>query len=154
MCLWFASGELRHVASLANTVGQRELDLRVKEHLDSSTLNIFSLDGLDLQNMDSVSLGTMASTHITVGLSDSSGNRNIAVLTVHVVVAGSRVVFEPDSEVLHGAGIFSENLKNLVGKGEKSNTTGWDYNDPDNGGFEYHSGFQQETGPGLKFIQG
>ncbi len=45
-------------------------------------------------------------------------------------------------------------VKNLVGKGEKSKTTGWAYNDPENGGFEYHSGFQQETGPGLKFVQG
>ena len=30
-----------------------------------------------------------------------------------------------------------------------SSTTGWAYNDPDNGGFEYQAGYQQETGPGL-----
>ena len=35
-----------------------------------------------------------------------------------------------------------------------SSTTGWAYNDPDNGGFEYQAGYQQETGPGLVFIKG
>ena len=28
-----------------------------------------------------------------------------------------------------------------------SNTTGWAYNDPDWGGFEYQSGYEQQTGP-------
>ncbi|MFA8433662.1 MAG: gliding motility lipoprotein GldJ [Marinifilaceae bacterium] len=45
-------------------------------------------------------------------------------------------------------------VKKLVGKGEKSSTTGWRYNDPDNGGFEYRSGYQQPVGPGLVFVQG
>ena len=36
-----------------------------------------------------------------------------------------------------------------------SSTTGWDYNNPDNGGFEYNDGyFEQETGPGLVLIEG
>jgi sulfatase modifying factor 1 len=35
-----------------------------------------------------------------------------------------------------------------------SNTTGWTYNDPDNGGFEVISGSEQETGPGLVLIEG
>ena len=39
-------------------------------------------------------------------------------------------------------------------KGGKSSTTGWDYNNPKNGGFEYKSGYQQQAGPGLVFIQG
>ena len=42
------------------------------------------------------------------------------------------------------------------GKGNKSvsSTTGWDYNTPDNGGFEYKAGYEQENGPGLVFIEG
>ncbi len=35
-----------------------------------------------------------------------------------------------------------------------SSTTGWDYNNPDNGGFEYHADYEQGTGPGLVFIEG
>ena len=35
-----------------------------------------------------------------------------------------------------------------------SSTTGWGYNDPKFGGFEYKSGYEQETGPGLVFIEG
>ncbi|MEA1874140.1 MAG: gliding motility lipoprotein GldJ [Bacteroidota bacterium] len=37
---------------------------------------------------------------------------------------------------------------------EASNTTGWYYNDPRFGGFQNHPGYQQETGPGLIFIEG
>lgn len=38
--------------------------------------------------------------------------------------------------------------------GKVSPTTGWNYNDPDFGGFEVISGYEQETGPGLVFIEG
>jgi len=35
-----------------------------------------------------------------------------------------------------------------------SATTGWNYNNPDNGGFEVKAGVEQETGPGLVFVEG
>ena len=35
-----------------------------------------------------------------------------------------------------------------------SSTTGWSYNDPEMGGFEVKFGYDQETGPGLIFIEG
>ncbi len=35
-----------------------------------------------------------------------------------------------------------------------STTTGWDYNNVEQGGFEYIPNYQQETGPGLVFIEG
>ena len=35
-----------------------------------------------------------------------------------------------------------------------SSTTGWSYNDPDNGGFEVVLGAEQQTGPGLVLIEG
>lgn len=38
--------------------------------------------------------------------------------------------------------------------GSKSSKTGWNYNDPDFGGYEYLANYGQETGPGLVFIQG
>lgn len=37
---------------------------------------------------------------------------------------------------------------------ERSNTTGWTYNDSNNGGFEKPPFFEQETGPGLVLIEG
>ena len=37
---------------------------------------------------------------------------------------------------------------------ERSGATGWAYNFPDNGGFERTSYFEQETGPGLIFVEG
>jgi gliding motility-associated lipoprotein GldJ len=40
------------------------------------------------------------------------------------------------------------------GSGNVSSVTGWDYNAPENGGFEYYAGYEQDLGPGLKFIEG
>jgi sulfatase modifying factor 1 len=40
------------------------------------------------------------------------------------------------------------------GGGQVSSTTGWDYNEAENGGFEVISGSEQETGPGLVLIEG
>jgi gliding motility-associated lipoprotein GldJ len=37
---------------------------------------------------------------------------------------------------------------------DASNTTGWNYNDPKNGGFEVTGFDGQETGPGLVFVEG
>ncbi len=37
---------------------------------------------------------------------------------------------------------------------EQSRTTGWNYNDPDQGGFEVSPNVEQETGPGLVLIEG
>ena len=39
-------------------------------------------------------------------------------------------------------------------KKEASPTTGWNYNDAKNGGFEVAPFEEQETGPGLVFIEG
>ncbi|MDP4226926.1 MAG: SUMF1/EgtB/PvdO family nonheme iron enzyme, partial [Bacteroidota bacterium] len=41
------------------------------------------------------------------------------------------------------------------GKKGKSSSTGWEYNNPDNGGFEVKTSYkEQETGPGLVLVQG
>jgi sulfatase modifying factor 1 len=40
------------------------------------------------------------------------------------------------------------------GARKSSTTTNWNYNDPDMGGFEIKFGYEQETGPGLIFIEG
>jgi gliding motility-associated lipoprotein GldJ len=45
----------------------------------------------------------------------------------------------------------------LFGKGRNSDvshSTGWKYDDPNNGGFQSDDNYSQETGPGLVFIQG
>ncbi|MFW6095622.1 MAG: gliding motility lipoprotein GldJ, partial [Bacteroidota bacterium] len=38
--------------------------------------------------------------------------------------------------------------------GDTSPTTGWNYNDPENGGFEVNTDYEQEPGPGLVYIEG
>ncbi|MCK3685996.1 SUMF1/EgtB/PvdO family nonheme iron enzyme [Maribellus sp. YY47] len=40
------------------------------------------------------------------------------------------------------------------GGGKSSRTTGWKYNDPETGNIPNVSGYEQEAGPGLRFVQG
>lgn len=44
--------------------------------------------------------------------------------------------------------------ESISDSGKVSSATGWAYNDAENGGFEVASSVQQETGPGLVFIEG
>jgi sulfatase modifying factor 1 len=44
--------------------------------------------------------------------------------------------------------------KDITSSGNESTTTGWKYNDPENGGFEVKNDVEQETGPGLTLIEG
>lgn len=44
--------------------------------------------------------GSVLSSHILVESLDSLGSRHLSVLLVHVVGTGSRIVSEPDTEVL------------------------------------------------------
>ncbi|MGC9352201.1 MAG: SUMF1/EgtB/PvdO family nonheme iron enzyme, partial [Mariniphaga sp.] len=48
-----------------------------------------------------------------------------------------------------GCGLFGGG-----GRGESSRTTGWEYNAEETGNIPYISGYEQEPGPGLVFIQG
>ncbi len=53
-------------------------------------------------------------------------------------------------------GLISLASCSMLGKkgNDTSSVTGWEYNNPDFGGFEYQSGYEQETGPGLVFVEG
>lgn len=42
----------------------------------------------------------------------------------------------------------------VTSSGKVSTTTGWAYNDPENGGFEVKTAVEQEAGPGLTLIEG
>lgn len=50
---------------------------------------------------------------------------------------------------LTGCGLFGKKSKKAV-----SRTTGWQYNSEENGNIPYESGYDQDAGPGLVFIQG
>lgn len=50
-----------------------------------------------------------------------------------------------------GCGLLGKSGK---GGSKASSTTGWEYNNPDNGGFQADGDYDQETGPGLTFIEG
>jgi gliding motility-associated lipoprotein GldJ len=42
----------------------------------------------------------------------------------------------------------------LPSRKSSSSTTGWAYNTPKNGGFEYNANYSQAAGPGLVYVQG
>jgi gliding motility-associated lipoprotein GldJ len=59
------------------------------------------------------------------------------------------------SKILIGAAVISATgIVSSCNRGNKSNNTGWKYNDPKWGGYEKNKFKEQETGPGLVFIEG
>ncbi len=42
----------------------------------------------------------------------------------------------------------------VTSSGKVSTTTGWAYNDPENGGFEVKTAMEQEEGPGQILVEG
>jgi gliding motility-associated lipoprotein GldJ len=56
--------------------------------------------------------------------------------------------------ILLSASLLVASCSLLPKKKTSSSTTGWDYNNPKNGGFEYNANYTQETGPGLMFVEG
>ena len=50
--------------------------------------------------------------------------------------------------------LFTSYIFKKKGKDNVSTSTGWEYNNPDNGGFEVALGAEQKTGPGLVLIEG
>lgn len=110
-------------------MGQREAQVLGEELLDVGTLDIVGLlkldDAEDLDQMsdyrrtflaidfgpkgsrsagdtyvDGPETGTVAGSHVLVESLHSFGPGHLAVLLVHVVSAGARVVADPDAEVL------------------------------------------------------
>ncbi|MGD9930621.1 MAG: SUMF1/EgtB/PvdO family nonheme iron enzyme [Mangrovibacterium sp.] len=63
------------------------------------------------------------------------------------------ILFLGLSVLLASCGLFKKDGGGF-GKKDASSTTGWNYNDPDNGGFQTDLDYQQFAGPGLRFIQG
>jgi gliding motility-associated lipoprotein GldJ len=72
--------------------------------------------------------------------------KNLSNMTVKQVVLS---VF-----LLGTALMYSCSNKNTSVSGDASTTTGWSYNDAENGGFQVVKYKEQETGPGLVFIEG
>ena len=62
--------------------------------------------------------------------------------------------FKPLPVIIIAAGFLVSCFGGRGGDPNVSSTTGWDYNNPDNGGFEVTLEAEQMTGPGLVLIEG
>ena len=81
-------------------VRESELQVLTSVHdvLRSLQLLISNNGGAD--DLDGTVTSTVSSGHLLVALLDSTEERSVTVLLVHVVSAGTRVVSQPDSIVL------------------------------------------------------
>lgn len=94
-------------AGLGNTVGERELEVLGDELLDVGALDVGGLLNLnDTENVDRPETGTVASSHVRVQGLDGIGSGQLAVLLVHVVGTRSRIVSQPNTEVLDLLGVL------------------------------------------------
>ena len=74
-------------------------------------------DRSSADDLDRPRTTTVTSSHLVIKLRHGSSELQVTVLAVHVVGSGARVVTEPDSVVLDGAGVLLDKLdavKNLT----------------------------------------
>lgn len=90
-----------HALSVLNSLGQWEPDLGIVELLDLRPPAIASFYDFHLDNLYGVSSRTMTRTHVSVALSHRAADRQVTVLTVHIVRTRTGVVSQPDSKVLY-----------------------------------------------------
>jgi len=96
---------------LGNAVGKGELEVLGEELLDVGAADVLGLLNLDdLDDVDRTEAGTVAGGHVLVEGIDGLAARHLAVLLVHVVGTGARVVTDPDTEVLDLLGALLMNL--------------------------------------------
>ena len=89
--------------------GKRELNLRVVHLLDKSSAGFASFDRLHTDDLDTVSPGSVTSTHVAVALGDGGRHSHIPVFAVHVVGARPRIITKPNTKVLDLQGlVFSD----------------------------------------------
>jgi hypothetical protein len=85
-------------------VRQGEGDIVIVHLLSQRSLGISSLDALYLHDLNAMSSSPVSGGHVTVALCHCPCSAHIAVFSVHVVGAGTRIVSDPDSEVLDFCG--------------------------------------------------
>ena len=56
--------------------------------------------------------------------------------------------------ILLSVSLLTVSCSKLLTKKSTSSATGWEYNNPNNGGFQYNAHYSQSAGPGLVFVQG
>lgn len=83
--------------------------VRVHDVLVSSQVLIGHHSGLD--DLDRSVTSTVGTSHLRIALLDSTDQRGVAVLLVHVVSTRARVVTQPDSVVLHLAALLEDLAK-------------------------------------------
>lgn len=92
-------------------MGERELEVLGHKLLDVLPLDVLGLLDLDnTENVDGSETGTVTGSHVGVEGLDGIRPAELTVLPVHVVGTGTRVVSDPDTEVLDLGGALLVDL--------------------------------------------
>lgn len=90
---------------------ERERKVLADELLDVGSLDILGLlDFDDAEDVDRPESSAVAGSHVLVEGLNGVGSRHLSVLLVHVVGTRSRVVSDPDAEVLDAEGVLLGDL--------------------------------------------
>ena len=90
--------------------GERELDLGVVELLDVGALGEGCGHHLSLDDGNARLPHAMSTSHLRVHLLDCAVHGQVPVLLVHVVVARSRLISDPEAKILHAGGAAVKDL--------------------------------------------
>jgi hypothetical protein len=111
---WPARGKQLLGVDVGHAMGEREAETGRADLLDVRAADVVALEELDdAENVDRPEPGTVAGGHVGVEGIDGVGAGHLAVLLVHVVGAGARVVPDPDAKVLDLEGVLLKDLLDL-----------------------------------------
>ena len=90
---------------------QGKLDFRIVELLSTLPLAKFCWDGGCLDDLDAVVANPMPGSHLCVHLFNSTIQSSVTELLVHVVIASSTLISQPDAIILDLCRVLLKNLQ-------------------------------------------
>jgi len=96
--------------STKNSVGKRELDLRVEELLRVGSSDFGSGDVVHRKDLNAAESGSVSSRQILVHLLNGTDASDVSVFLVDVGGSGSGIVSKDDAKVLHHQGLLLKDL--------------------------------------------
>ena len=93
----------------SNTVRNGEFNLGINELLNVRTTNLRSFDLSNTDDLNGTETGTVTGSHVHVEALDGFNTAHGTELLVHVVGAGTRIVTQPNTEILNLHGLLLAN---------------------------------------------
>ena len=97
---WLSNTEKWHTIPIMNTFWQWESDFWIMKLFNLRSPTICSFYNFDFNNLNRMSTGTMASSHVSITLCHGTTDWEVSVFSVHIVSTRPWIIPQPNAKVL------------------------------------------------------